>query len=107
MKETGDLGLVPEAELKSRMRPTGTWSTAATPVMTPAGGAFERTVDVRVTCATEGHTIVFTTQAGPTPHWNLYTGPISLHESTLLRAKCGRLGFRDSDEVQAKFEQSP
>jgi uncharacterized sulfatase len=64
MKETGDLGLVPEAELKSRMRPTGTWSTAAAPVITPAGGVFERTVAVHVTCATEGHTIVYATQPG-------------------------------------------
>jgi len=104
MKETGDLGLVPEAELKARMRPTGTWSAAAAPLMTPAGGAFERTVDVRVTCATEGHTIVFATQPGSTAHWSLYTGAITLRESTLLRTKCGRLGFRDSDEVQARFE---
>jgi N-sulfoglucosamine sulfohydrolase len=105
MKETGDLGLVPEAELKARMRPTGTWSTAAAPVTTPAGGAFERTVDVRVTCATEGHTIVYATAAGATPRWHLYTHPITLSQSTLLRTKCGRLGFRDSEEVQAHFER--
>jgi len=107
MKETGDLGLVPEAELKSRMRPTGTWSTAAAPVITPAGGVFERTVAVHVTCATEGHTIVYATQPGSGARWNLYTGPITMRESTLLRTKCGRLGFRDSDEVQAKFDRRP
>jgi N-sulfoglucosamine sulfohydrolase len=105
MKETGDLGLVPEAELKARMRPAGAWSTAATPVMTPAGGAFDGTVDVRITCATEGHTIVYATEAGPTPRWHLYTVPIALRESTLVRTKCGRLGFRDSDEAQSRFER--
>ena len=107
MKETGDLGLVPEAELKTRMRPTGSWSTAATPKMIPAGGAFTQSIEVRVTCATEGNTLVFSTQPGPAASWKLYTGPITLNESTVLRTKCGRLGFRDSDEVHAPFERRP
>jgi uncharacterized sulfatase len=107
MKETGDLGLVPEVELKARMRPTGSWSTAAAPLMTPAGRSFARSIKVRLSCATEGGTVVFSTQPGSAPAWKLYTGPIALNASTLLRTKCGRLGFRDSDEVQARFERRP
>jgi uncharacterized sulfatase len=107
MKETGDLGLVPEAELKARMRPTGDWSTAATPVITPAGGTFARSTEVRLTCATEGSSIVFATQSGSNASWKLYTSPLTLSESTALRTKCGRLGFRDSGEVQAQFNRQP
>lgn len=106
MRETGDLGLVPEAELKARMRPTGSWSAAATPVITPAAGSFTRSVDVRIACATEGSTVIFAMQAEPTAAWRLYTRPIAVSESTLVRAKCGRLGFKDSEEVQARFELS-
>ena len=107
MKETGDLGLLPEAELKTRMRPTGAWSSAATPLVTPPGGTFERSIEVRVTCSTEGSTIVFATEPGAAASWKLYSRPFTLSDSTALRTKCGRLGFRDSEEVQARFERRP
>jgi N-sulfoglucosamine sulfohydrolase len=64
-------------------------------------------MDVRLTCPTEGGTIVFTTQPGSNASWKLYTSPLTLSESTALRTKCGRLGFRDSGEVQAQFDRKP
>ena len=107
MKDTGDLGTIPEAELKARMRPGGAWNTAATPDISPAGGTFVASTEVRLTCATEGATIVYSTQSGSAASWKLYANAITLSESTSLRAKCGRLGFQDSAEVQARFERRP
>lgn len=42
MKQAGDLGLVPEADLQARMRPGGAWSTAATPEVLAAGISGQR-----------------------------------------------------------------
>ncbi len=103
MKETGDLGLIPEPELQERMRPGGVWQTAASPVIEPAGGRFPGPVKVRLSCPTEGASIAWTTQAGETAHWELYARPIVLERSARLRAKACRLGWRDSPEAEAEF----
>ncbi len=103
MKETGDLGLIPEPELQERMRPGGVWQTAATPVIEPQGGRFSGPVKVRLSCSTEGSSIAWTTESGPNARWNLYAGPITLERSATLRAVACRLGWRDSAEAQAEF----
>jgi hypothetical protein len=103
MKETGDLGLVPESELKERMRPGGAWGMAAVPEMAPAGGSFRSPVEVRLSCDTDGATIVYTTEAGETPRWLLYSRPVTLAASAELRVVCGRLGFQNSPERRAAF----
>jgi hypothetical protein len=103
MKDTGDLGLVPEHELKARMRPGGAWSTAAVPEVTPPGGSFTSPVEVRLSCATDGATIVYTTEAGDTPRWLLYSRPITLAGSAELRVVCARLGYQNSPEHRAAF----
>ncbi len=74
MKETGDLGLMPEDELNERERPGGTWETTATPELSPEGGSFDNAVHVTLKCHTEGASIAWTTDAGKKPHWKLYTG---------------------------------
>ncbi len=102
-KETNDLGLVPEDELKERMRPGGKWSVAAAPGISPNGGAFPGTVTVRINCPTEGASIAYTTETGEKARWRLYSKEISLTKSATLRAKACRLGYRDSAEVQADF----
>lgn len=103
MMATGDLGLVPEAELKARMRPGGVWAQAATPTITPAGGALAGARSLTLSCATEGATIVYTTDAGPSPRWRLYTTPITVGRGATLRAVCARLGYRDSAERTASY----
>ena len=103
MKDTGDLGLVPEAALKERMRPGGTWSTAAVPEMSPSGGAFGSPIEVRLSCATDGATIVYSSEAGATPHWLLYSRPLTISATATLRVKCARLGYQDSAERRATF----
>lgn len=103
MKDTGDLGLLPEPELLERMRPGGEWQITQAPVVIPPGGRFEKSVQIAITCPTEGSTIAYTTEEGRRAHWNLYTTPITLGESATLRIKAGRLGYKDSEEQQHEF----
>jgi len=104
MKDTGDLGLIPEAELKERMRPGGTWSVTATPVVQPDGGTFDAPVDVRIECPTDGASIAYTFDRGATPHWLLYSRPIRTEKDVTLRTKACRLGYKDSEEVRKEFK---
>ena len=68
----------------------GTTSTVSTPVATPAGGAFTTTpieVTLNVTSPTAGVTIYYTLDGStPTRDSNVYTGPITITETTTLKA---------------------
>jgi N-sulfoglucosamine sulfohydrolase len=104
MKATKDLGLIPEDELNERMRPGGQWATTAAPELTPAGGAHQRPVSVALSCPTEGASIAWTTEAGGGAHWKLYSRPIRLDRTAMLRAKAVRLGYKESAEVRAEYK---
>jgi len=104
MKKTNDLGLIPEAELNERMRPGGKWSVTAEPVITPNGGKHKGPVTVKITCATEGASIAYTTDRSPKSNWNLYTKEFQLTESAAVGARACRLGYKDSPEVRADFQ---
>jgi N-sulfoglucosamine sulfohydrolase len=98
-KETKDLGLVPEAELRERMRPGGKWQQVAQPVITALpDGKF------KLACATEGSSIAYTTEEGKGAHWLLYTKEMVVPKSATLRVKGCRLGYLDSEEVVKKFD---
>lgn len=99
VRETGDLGAVPEAELKERWRPGGKWSATARPEIEPAGGEFRGPVRVTLRCATEGASLEYSLGE----RWALYTGPFEIASSARLRVRAGRLGFADSPEVAAEF----
>jgi N-sulfoglucosamine sulfohydrolase len=103
MKEIGDQGLIPESELRERMRPGGRWQTTEAPVVRPAGGRFPGPVQVRIACATEGSSIAYTTGAGPEARWRLYTGEFTVAAGATLRAVACRLGYRESAEATAEF----
>ncbi|HZL87725.1 MAG TPA: hypothetical protein VFB96_05060, partial [Pirellulaceae bacterium] len=115
-EETGDLGLIPEAELMERVRPGGKWSVTADPRITVRGGG------AIIACQTEGASIAYriagtderpldilpkgnkqkrgkNAAAGPGERWLLYTGPIEVPAGKTLYAKACRLGFRDSQVV--------
>jgi len=118
MKDTGDMGLIPEAEMNARARPGGKWSVTADPIITPKGGRFDGPVKVRIACATEGASIAYTTDekagagkkgggkkaGGPAGRWRLYSQEITLTTSATLRARACRLGYRDSSDGVAKFQ---
>ena len=76
---------------------------AATPGGYPTGGLFHVAPRVDLRCATEGSTIVYTTEHQAPFYWRLYTGPFRMRFWT-LRFQCGRLGYRDSDIVTYDFD---
>ena len=57
MKRPATSDSCPKHELKERMRPGGTWSTAAVPEMSPPGGTFGNPIEVSLSCATDGATL--------------------------------------------------
>ena len=112
-EETGDLGLIPEAELMERVRPGGKWSVTADPTITMSGSK------AAIACTTEGASIAYRigdasappreaspaigkkgkggkNVAAPREHWLLYTGPVEIPAGKTVYAKACRLGFRDS-----------
>ena len=100
-KETLDLGLLPEDQLKERMRPGGAWVRTAQPVI--AGTITGEVVRVKITSATEGASIAYMTEekgAG----WRLYAGELVLKRPAVLRAKACRLGFLDSEEILKRYD---
>ncbi len=102
MRDTGDLGLIPEDEIWERVRPGGKWSVTDDPVVRVRDDG-----KAEITCATEGASIAYTVggkQADGRQHWLLYTAPIELPRDAdvPLRAQSFRLGFRDSAVVQLK-----
>jgi uncharacterized sulfatase len=96
--DTKDLGLVPEADLRERMRPAGVWQVTAAPVTTTTvSGASTR---ISMSSATPGASIVYTTDVGPNARWKLYAGELTMPRSAVVRAKACRLGYLDSEEVE-------
>ncbi len=100
-RETKDLGLVPEAELRERMRPGGVWQQVAEPVVdeTMAQGP----VRVKLACPTEGASLAYTTEEGKDARWRLYTGELTLARPAVLRVKSCRFGYLDSRETARRY----
>jgi uncharacterized sulfatase len=101
-KDTGDLGLVPEADLRERMRPGGVWARVAAPAVTaaqPRAGL----VRLSVTSETPGASFAYTTETGDTPRWKLSTGAIELPVPVTVRIKACRLGYLDSAVVLREY----
>lgn len=95
---TGDLGAVPEEELKQRVRPGGVWQTTATPSFQKwifPGGS----VAAEIHCETGGASIAWTTDSVEKAHWRLYTGMIPLFADQTIRARAIRLGYHESPEA--------
>ena len=63
-----------------------------------------RSTLVKITCATEGASIAYTTESGDKPHWLLYSQAVILDRAATLRAKAIRLGYKESRESQGRFE---
>ena len=77
--------------------------TAAAPEGYPQGGQFHGSPQVELWCETEGATIIYTTERAAPFHWRLYKGPFRMRFWT-LRAKCGRLGYLDSNVTTYEFD---
>lgn len=98
MKETKDIGLIPEAVHDEEVRPGGKWSVTANPAakVTDAG--------VMLTCPTEGASIGYrinppANQKPNQQRWLVYHQPIQLSPGDKLEFKACRLGWKDSETI--------
>ncbi|MGQ9463320.1 MAG: sulfatase-like hydrolase/transferase [Candidatus Fervidibacter sp.] len=105
MKETGDVGLVPEPELNEMMRPKGKWQKTAPPKLTIVEQG-EDWAKVALEQVTEGSSIAYRIDGGErTRQWLLYTQPFLVHKGETLIAKACRLGCLDSDEIRWRLSE--
>jgi uncharacterized sulfatase len=101
-RDTGDLGLVPEAELRERMRPGGAWQRVAAPAVKDARPR-PGLVRLSVTSETPGASFAYATEPGDTPRWKLAAGDIDLSLPAIVRIKACRLGYLDSEVVAREY----
>jgi N-sulfoglucosamine sulfohydrolase len=113
MARTHDQGLINEAEMIQRMWPGGVQPETAQPYILPrretdppsrrASIAIAGPTEVHIYVPTQGASIGYTTEEGPTPKWRLYTGPILVKAGMTLRAKAIRYGYKESAETKTLF----
>ncbi len=72
----------------------------ATPVFTPGEGVYTEALNVTITCATEGATILYSTD-GET--YTAYTAAIPVSETTTLYAKATKTDYDDSEIAEATY----
>ena len=109
MTRIGDQGRVNEPEMIQRMWPGGVQPETAAPyIISRRSADVKREPSLEVTTPTElviyvptqGASIGYTDQEGPTPTWRLYTGPIRVAGPTTIRAKAIRYGYKESVETR-------
>jgi uncharacterized repeat protein (TIGR03806 family) len=77
---------------------------AATPVINPSGGSFSGPVTVRITTATPGAAIHYTTNnTAPTASSPTYAGPFTVSANATVRAIATMTGMSNSAEASAAF----
>jgi uncharacterized sulfatase len=109
MKQTRDVGLIPEPEFDETKRPGGIWQKTAEPFFQPASKATDEGTYITITCATTGTSIAYkiSDSGNKKTAWELYTKPVLLKPSQVLHAKACRIGFTDSDEVKFRLGDKP
>jgi hypothetical protein len=99
-EETGDLGLIPEAELNEQRRPGGKWSVTADPQIDVVSGK------ATIRCATEGASIAYrvgkSSSSDESARWLLYTAPVAVSPGETIQTRACRLGYLDSKVVDRK-----
>jgi uncharacterized sulfatase len=100
--ETADLGTLPEAELRERMRPGGAWVQVAAPAVQETR-LREGVLRLAVRSATPGASFAYTTEQGDTARWRLAAGDIELALPASVRIKACRLGYLDSEVVAREY----
>ena len=103
MDETNDLAFVPEPELLERMRPGGEWQITGVPALSVEGGVAEDPLLVTINPKSEYDTLVYQLGDDESGVWKLYAAPFEIRAGTTVRAKAGRIGYVDSDSVEATY----
>lgn len=109
MQRIDDRGDVGEDQMVHRMYSGDEQPTTHTPVVVPRTST-ELQVPVRdeirldgpgqvvLHSGTHGSSMAYTFDSGDDPYWRLYTGPITVEETTTIRAKAIRYGYEESEE---------
>jgi arylsulfatase A-like enzyme len=97
MKQTSDLGAIPEDKLIERMWPGRKQPITATPDV-ETGPAQNDKVIVKMSCSTKGASIGY--RLGSRKTWHVYEKPITLNTGTGLTVKAIRIGFKTSPEIK-------
>jgi hypothetical protein len=63
-------------------------------------------MEVAIYVPTQGASIGYATEDGPSARWRLYTGPIRVQAAGVLRAKAIRYGYKESAETRVAFTQA-
>jgi N-sulfoglucosamine sulfohydrolase len=113
MARIDDQGLVNEPEMIQRMWPGRVQPETAQPYIvlrrtteTPtrhATLAISEPTEIAIYAPTQGASIAYTTEDGPTARWHLYTGPVLVKAPAVLRARAIRYGYKESDETRTEF----
>jgi len=79
----------------------------ATPVITPNSGSFVNSVEITITCATNGASIYYTSNGdSPTTSSTLYENPFTLTETATVKAIAIKADFDDSGIATATYTLS-
>ncbi len=79
----------------------------ATPTISPASGSFVNSVEVAISCLTNGASIYYTTNGDtPTTSSTLYENPFAITESATIKAIASKVGFDDSGIATATYTLS-
>ena len=83
-----------------------TAETVATPKFEPAAKSFDKEIKITITCGTRDAVIRYTTNGyDPSSSANQYKGPITLTQSTKLKARAFKPGMSDSSVMTAEYKQ--
>ena len=104
----GKLGFIPATGTampanKAWLTSAGVFPSVATPTISPAGDTYNEAQSVTISCATEGATILYSTDGGAT--WNEYNEAIPVGEgTTTIQAKAIKQGlYNDSKVISATY----
>ena len=76
----------------------------AMPTFSPAGGTYTEAQSVSILCATDGATIYYTTDGTePTTSSNVYSAPITVSETTTIKAIAVKSGMTNSEPASATY----
>lgn len=120
LDDVGDMGEIDEIEMVRRWYPDKKRPRTSRPFFVPIneetsgredtleGGRYQGPMLLQLSCSTQGASIAWTTEQGDADevHWNLYSAPMRIEKGSTLtiRARAIRVGYLESDEVQATFE---
>ncbi len=75
-----------------------------TPIISPDGGPFYETLEVSISCATDGATIYYTTDGNaPTTSSTVYSNPFTIDANTTVNAYAVLENYDDSEVATAEF----